>query len=121
MTPALPSESEAADLSVRIVRFVADGQPPIVACELVDADGSRHTFIDKVWIFSEETLDEQSQYPQSGVIRFVVLEGWCEAAGRELVRVSTADPDDIESTKGLSEFVVLRTQLSESSSPAKAP
>jgi hypothetical protein len=38
-----------------------------------------------------------------------------------LVRVSTADPDDIESTKGLSEFVVLRTQLSESSSPAKAP
>lgn len=111
--------SHTADLTVKIVNFVADHQPPIVACELVDADGRRHTFIDKFWIFSEETLDDQRDYPQDGAIRCAVLEDWRESTGRELIRVSTADPDHIESTEGFSEFVVLRTQLSESSSRLK--
>ena len=40
--------SQAVELHVKIVRFVLDHQPPIVGCEVVDADGKRHTFIDKV-------------------------------------------------------------------------
>ena len=92
-----------------------DHQPPIVACELVDAAGCRHTFVDKVWMFSEQTLDAQSEYPQPGVIRCAVLEAWQESEGRELVSINTADPDQIESTEGLSEFTVLRKQLSPAS------
>ncbi len=103
---------QTADLNVQIVRFVLDHQPPIVACELVDADGHRHTFIHKVWIFSEQTLDAQTEYPQPGIIRCTVLETWPETGGRELVRINTAHPDQIESTDGLSEFTVLRKQLS---------
>jgi len=111
--------SQKADLHVQIVRFVMDHQPPIVACELVDSIGRRHTFIDKVWVFSEQTLDAQSEYPQAGVIRCAVLEIWRESGGRELVRINTADPFQIESTEGLSEFIVLRDQVSASSSPVK--
>jgi hypothetical protein len=32
--------------------------------------------------------------------------------GRELASISTADPYSIESSEGLSEFVVLQTQIS---------
>jgi hypothetical protein len=101
-----------AELRVQITRFVMDHQPPIVACEFPDADGRRHTVIDKVWMFSEQTLDAGSHYPQDGVIRCAVLAEWREAGGRELVQISSATPDQIESTEERSEFVVLREQIS---------
>jgi hypothetical protein len=113
--------AQTMELNVQIVRFVMDHQPAIVACELVDAAGHRHTFIDKVWIFSEQTLDAQSEYPQPGVIRCAVLETWHDSEGRELARINTADPDQIESTEGMSEFTVLRKQLSSASGPVYAP
>jgi hypothetical protein len=104
---------ETADLHVQIVRFVLDHQPAIVACELIDAEGQRHTFIDKVWIFVDQNLDAESEYPVAGEIRCAVLSRWRDARGRELVRVNTADPDSIESTVGASEFVVLQNQVSD--------
>jgi len=52
------------------------------------------------------------------VIRCAVLAEWREAEGRELVRINTADPDEIESTERITEFVVLRDQVSIPSSPA---
>jgi hypothetical protein len=110
--------SQIADLQIQIVRFVMDHQPPIVACELVDAGGRRHTFIDKVRMFSEQALDGQSEYPQPGLLRCSVLSTWSEKGGQEVVRVSTAEPDQIESTEGTSEFTVLRGQVSPSSAPA---
>jgi hypothetical protein len=55
---------QIADLHVQIVRFVMDHQPPIVACEFLDAGSLTHTAINKVWMFSKHTLDPQSQYPQ---------------------------------------------------------
>ena len=65
--------SQAVELHVKIVRFVLDHQPPIVGCEVVDADGKRHTFIDKVRIFIAQTLDAASEYPQAGVVRSSLL------------------------------------------------
>jgi hypothetical protein len=79
------------DLTVRIVRFVLDHQPPM---------------------FLAGTLDAHSVYPQTGAVRCSVLRRWRDAGGREFVRISTADPDCIESSEGLSEFVVLQTQVS---------
>ena len=78
-----------------------DHQPPIVASEFVDAGSRTHTVIDKVWMFSDKTLDAESQYPQAGLIRCAVLAEWRDNGGRELVRINTADPDQIESTEGL--------------------
>ncbi len=100
------------ELAVQIVRFVDDAQPGVVACEFVEADGRRHTFIDKVPIFSLEPLDANSQYPRLGAARCVVLKQWRDVLGRELVNISTADPDGIESTDGLFEFMVFGNQVS---------
>ena len=104
-------DSKFIELVVEIVRFVDDTQPGAVACEFVDAAGCRHTIIDKVPMFTVESLDAESQYPQPGVVRCVVLNRWLDATGRQVVRISTADPDVIESSEDLSEFVVLATQL----------
>jgi hypothetical protein len=104
--------TNVASLIVQIVRFVDDHQPGWVACEFQDAEGRRHTLIDKVPIFSLEDIDSASSFPRSGAARCEVLKRWRDDQGRELAQVSTARPDDIESTEGLSEFVVKSAQLS---------
>ena len=54
--------AELVDVAVSIVRFVDDYQPGIVACELIDADGRAHTFIDKAPVFTDELLDASSSF-----------------------------------------------------------
>ena len=99
-------------LAVQIMRFVDNAQPGWVACEFEDAEGRRHELIDKVPIFSDVMLDETSTYPQAGGARCTILDRWSDVNSRELVRVSTVKPDGIESIEGLSEFVVLSSQVS---------
>jgi len=98
-------------LAVQIVKFFDDAQPSIVACEFSDASGRRHTLIDKVPIFSNELLDSSSKYPQDGLVRCEVLSRWRDNDDRELLRISIARPDSVESTEGLSEFVVFSSQV----------
>ena len=100
------------NLAVQIVRFVDDHQPGWVEFEFVDAEGRQHKFIDKIVIFTADLLNSGSAYPQSGGVRSEVLAEWRDARGRQLVRVSTARPEGIDSTDGVSEFVVPTTQLS---------
>lgn len=99
-------------LAVQIGRFVDPHQPGVVACEFVDADGCRHTLIDKVPIFSIEDLDASSTYPRPGAVRCTVVSSWRDERGRGLVRLNTARPDRVDSTEGLSEFVVWSSQVS---------
>lgn len=94
------------------MRFVDDHQPGWVECEFIDAEGRKHRFVDKVPIFSAEDLDAAGTYPRVGVIAGEVVARWKDAQGRELVRVTTVRPDGVESTEGLSEFVVPAAQLS---------
>jgi hypothetical protein len=104
---------ELGELAIEIVRFVDDCQPGIVACEFVDADDRRHTFIDKIPIFGVDAfLDAKSTYPQQGVVRCTVLSHWSDNRGRELLSIRTAYPDGVESTEELAEFVVLSAQVS---------
>jgi len=98
-------------LVVQIVRFVDAHQPGFVACEFVDASGSSHTIIDKVPVLSHEDLDASSTYPKPGIVGCEVVARWRDKDGRELVRVNTERPWCIESTDGVSEFVVLANQL----------
>jgi len=101
------------ELAVQIVRFVDDEpQPGIVACEFIDANGHRHTLIDKVPMCSGERLDANSTYPQPGAVRCEALCRWHDAHGRDVVRITIDLPDHIESSEGASEFVVLSDQLS---------
>jgi hypothetical protein len=100
------------NLAVQIVRFVDEHQPGFVACEFSDAHGHKHTVIDKVPMFTVESLDSSSPYPLLGVARCEVLSRWRDDRGRELVRITLDRPDVLESTEGLTEFVVVAGQLS---------
>jgi hypothetical protein len=103
------------ELSVQIVRFVKEHQPSIVACDFKDAEGNVHITIDKVPIFTSDLLTRDSRYPHPGRIRCEVLDRWRDTSGRELARITTDKPDRVESTKGISQFVVLSSHLSDSS------
>jgi len=101
------------EVQVQIVRFVEEHQPPIVEAQFLDSAERSHTFIEKSAIFTTDWgLDAASDYPQHGAIRCEPLARWRDTEGRELVRITTVRPDGVESTEGLSEFVVLSTQLS---------
>jgi hypothetical protein len=97
------------DLPIEIVRFVQEHQPPIVEAQFRDSTGRLHTFVDKSAIFTTDWgLEASSEYPQPGVIRCDELSRYQSPDGREVVRVRT----EIESTEGLSEFIVLASQFS---------
>jgi hypothetical protein len=100
------------NLAVQIVRFVDKHNPGIVECEFTDAEGRRHAFVDKAPIFTSEFLWVDSSYPKPGEMQCEVLARWRDANGRELARISTANPLGDETAEGLSEFVVRSEQLS---------
>lgn len=100
------------NLEVQIVRFLGwDPQPGIVEFVLIDAEGQKHTFVDKIPIISEELLDEASEYPRPAHLACEVLTGSTDEFGQDRVRVTTLTPWGVESVAGLSEFVVLASQL----------
>ncbi len=82
-------------LQVNIVRFVDAYQPGIVACEFVDATGLIHTIIDKVPMFTADSLDQDSPYPQRGKARCEVLRSFEDVTGRSLIQVSLSQPDGL--------------------------
>jgi hypothetical protein len=94
------------DLMVRIVRFVDRDFPGWVECEFVDAEGRRHSIIEKVPIVTTEDLGADSEYPKPGIVRCEILKRYRDDKGQELVRISTDRPTGIESTEGTSEFAV---------------
>ena len=100
-------------IQVSIIRFVDQHQPGFVEAEFANANGNLHSLVDKVPVFSLEDLWSDSVYPQPGFARCVVLARSQDSQGRKLARVTIAKPDSLESTRGLSEFVVLESQISE--------
>jgi hypothetical protein len=93
-------------LAIQVIRFVDGDYPGWVECELVDADGCRHTIIDKVPMLLSGDFDAESKYPIPSALRCEVLKRFQDETGRDLVCVSTARPDGIETTKGETEFTV---------------
>ncbi len=79
----------------------------------MDADGRSHTFRDKVPIFTDKYLNATSTYPQPGYVRCEVISESKDTSGKAVVHINTARPDGLESTEGLSQFVVVPTQLSD--------
>lgn len=97
---------------VTIVGYLGDEpQPGLVDCQLVDASGTEHRFVDKVPIFTSAELDAASCYPQPGVIACRVV-GWSLAEdGRRMVTIDTAWPWQVEASDGQTVFQVTPGQL----------
>ena len=87
-------------LRVLIVRYVEDYFPGIVECEFVDAAGHVHNFIEKGPVVSDEWPGPQHKYPMRGIIRCEILEQWHDPDGRDLVRITTEQPDYVETKDG---------------------
>jgi hypothetical protein len=102
------------EVEVSIVRYVDDDQPGWVACELVDASGRRHNFVEKVPVVYLEYLDALSPYPLPGAIACEVVARWEDDDGRQLARIDTLRPFGVESTEEVTEFVVLAGQVKRS-------
>src|SRR5215470_14679542 len=98
-------------LRVQIGWYVEDYFPGIVECELLDAAGRVHTFIEKGPVVSDKWPGPEGKYPMNGTIRCEILERWHDPEGRDLVRVTTQQPDYVETKDGVMEFVVLSSQV----------
>ena len=94
-------------LAIEISRFVDEYQPGIVECTLVDAEGSRHTFVEKLPVVTQVNLWSNDSYPQPGAIPCEIEAEWTDLHGTALIRVSTERPFAVESTVGQCSFVVL--------------
>ena len=109
--PSFDDKDFMPAITVQITRFVDDHFPGCVECNFVDALGETHVFIEKVPMVSIENLSSTSDYPRSGSIDCRIEEEWNETTGRAVARVDTTEPWDMESTRGMTSFVVLASQL----------
>jgi hypothetical protein len=98
-------------VAVRITRFVDDHQPGFVECQLVDAAGVSHSFVEKAPIVMSQELRSSSSYPCSGAIDCQVLTQWKDVDGVGLSRIDTSKPWGVESNAGVTEFVVASSQI----------
>ncbi len=98
-------------LTVQVVRCVDDHFPGWVECEFLDAENHRHILVEKVPVVSTEDFGPDTSYPRTGGVRCEILARWQDARGRDLVRVTTSRPDGVESTEGMSDFVMLSAHV----------
>jgi hypothetical protein len=94
-------------LLVSNVELVEDGAPPIVRCEVLDALGRRHEFVEKLAIIS---VVESLPAPDASILCSVV-DVTRDAAGRRVVTVDTGCPWGCETVEGATTLVVFEDQL----------
>ena len=99
-------------IKVKITKFTDDWQPGWIECEFTDAFGKLHIFNEKVPIVTVEYLDENSIYPQDGIIGCEIIERKI-IDNREMIKVSSELPWHIESKTGETVFEVLAEHLIE--------
>jgi hypothetical protein len=98
-------------IAIQIERFVDDHQPGFVECRLVDALGRSHLFIEKIPVVTTANIWSDSSYPQVGVIACEIESESIDGEGRTLSYVNTERPWTVESTEGVTRFVVLSSQV----------
>jgi hypothetical protein len=86
-------------LHLQILRYVDDSFPGWVECQLFDAEGREHLFVEKVPVVASEDLDAESPSPQPTFVECTVLERSLRGDGRDLVTVDTDKPWGIVSTE----------------------
>lgn len=98
-------------LKLQVLRCVDESFPGWAECQFVDAEGRRHVIVEKVPVLFVDWPGLGTPLPPVAEARCEILERWRDAQGRELLKVTTGRPDWIETTEGLVEFVVEKSQI----------
>jgi len=98
-------------VAVEIVKIVDDSFPRLLECNLLDADGGCHIFIEKEPVVTSEDIGFTRQCSAQGLIACEVESEWCDEDNRLLARINTERPWGVESTTGVNRFTVLATNL----------
>jgi len=96
-------------LRLDIIGFVDESFPGFIRCAFADADGNRHTFIEKIPVVTTENLWSDSVYPQQGTVpceKVERLEG-----GSGLARITIGVGDSLDSPGYSEQFIVRESQL----------
>jgi hypothetical protein len=100
-------------LKVVITRFTSNDNPGFAEATFKDAWGQEIIFHEKIPIFTKDDLDENTQYPQPGVIACNPVKKFIDKDGRLIVTVNTDEPWGVESIDGIKQFNILPEQLTE--------
>jgi len=98
-------------IKIKITSFIDSHQPGFVEGRFIDAWNKEHIVRDKVPIFTEEHLDESSDYPREGFVACEIIKTWNDSKGREIKTVNTEKPWGIESIDAIKEFDLLTEQI----------
>lgn len=98
-------------LRVDIIAFVDESFPSFVRCAFIDADGKRHTFIEKVPVVTTQELWSDSTYPQPGVVPLEGIEKLQDGTHRGLARATIGAGYSMDSPGYSAHFIVLESQL----------
>jgi hypothetical protein len=98
-------------LCIEIVAFVDESFPGFVQCAFTDAEGTRHTFIEKVPVVTTEELWNHSTYPQSGTVACERVQMVRDASGRQIARITIDVCDSLDSHRYDATYIVLQSQL----------
>jgi hypothetical protein len=98
-------------VNVLIAKYLGDDQPGWVECNLTDARGHDWHFVERLPIVTRDSLNASSALPQPGVIACEIVSNSLDVAGHAIVEIDTTRPWGVESTEGVTRFVVRREQL----------
>ena len=76
---------------ITITKFVDDHQPGWVEAELIDAWKDKWTFVEKIPSFTDEDIDQDSDYPMEGVVDCIVVGSYIDRDDRLVAVVRTAE------------------------------
>ena len=101
-------------LRVEIVEFVDEYQPGLVRCAFRDANGHRHSFVEKIPRVTDQDLWRESQYPQLGAVECDSVEWLSDAEPpSRFARVTLAIAGAVDSPDDPQSFVVRDSQLAD--------
>lgn len=103
--------SGVACLRVDIVGFVDESFPGFVRCAFADANGKRHTFIEKIPVVTTEDLWSDSVYPQQGTVPCERVESLEGGTDHRLARVTIGVGDSMDAPGYSEQFIVRESQL----------
>ena len=98
-------------ISVQVVRFTDASQPGWVECVLMDASGRKWLLADKVPVFTKALLDEDSSYPQPGVVACEIVHEWTDERGHRRCLINTERPWGVAAKNGETQFEVFSDQI----------
>lgn len=100
-------------IKVKITRFISNNQPGIVECKFKDAWDKEFKIEEKIPVVTADHLNENSEYPQDGVVACQMIKEWEDKDGRKLVTIDIDKPWAIETIDGLTQFDILKKNLVE--------